>query len=277
MKYKIIKGTFHVVGYHSGGDSIRFKAIDDKNWEFFTWRSAATKKKQLRFEAIDTLETHYKGSHQPHSAGIAALVDLLQLIGIRDVVFTLSFSRVYSAQDGVEGFIASRALDLYDRPVSLVFGHDVQLNDGDEVSLADLPLEQCVNVKLAQMGLAYPTFYSTMEDDLLDLFTDIIAASRKNRVGLWQLDQTREFTLWDASTIIEDTVIFPKLFRRLISFFDSRSDFAHLVSYLSSQEDSVLVRSASQKAELADLLVIEDTHVRSLYDLEDLIFEPKGR
>jgi hypothetical protein len=32
MSFRVIKGTFHVVGYSPDGDSIRFKAVNEANW-----------------------------------------------------------------------------------------------------------------------------------------------------------------------------------------------------------------------------------------------------
>ena len=33
MSFTLIKGTFHVVGYSPDGDSIRFKADNEKQWD----------------------------------------------------------------------------------------------------------------------------------------------------------------------------------------------------------------------------------------------------
>jgi len=75
-QYKIVAGTFHVKGFQPDGDSIRFQATNPGNWDFFQWQTEAdklSKKKQLRVESIDALETHYQGYHQPRSFAIAAL------------------------------------------------------------------------------------------------------------------------------------------------------------------------------------------------------------
>jgi hypothetical protein len=279
VKYKIIKGKFHVVGASPDGDSIRFQAINDENWNFFTWKKQAnkrSKRKQLRFEAIDALETHYEESHQPRSFGIAALEVLLGLLGIDEVVYNLSLTQIFSARDGTDGCIASQSLDMYDRPISLVFAGDVQLVDGAEASLSELPLDKCVNVKVAKMGLVYPTFYSTMEDDLLDLFTNIATTCRQNLVGLWALDKTSDFTVWNTTTIIDDVVILPKLFRRLTTFFQASSDFSQLKDYLGTHGDRVLIRSTGKKAKLVDLLEINGRNIKFPHKPEDLIFDPKG-
>jgi len=279
MNYKIIQGKFFVTGYSPDGDSIRFQAANEANWDFFKWKSQQkkkTKKKQLRFEAIDALETHYQGAYQPRSFGIAALEVLLKLLGIEQVVYNLSLTSIYSAADGTDGFIASQSLDIYDRPVSLVFTGDAQLQDGAELPLADLPLDLCTNAQTARMGLVYPTFYSTMEDGMLSYFDGITKAARQNMVGLWALDKTPDFTLWNITTISDDIVILPKLFRRLTTFFQACSDFNQLPGYLQKQSDAVLVRSSGVKTKLAALLEINDRNIKFPYPPEDLIFDPKG-
>jgi hypothetical protein len=68
MKYLLIKGSMHVVGYSPDGDSMMFKAdnpalwngLDNENKEIFTEK--LTKENgavQLRLEGIDALETHF--------------------------------------------------------------------------------------------------------------------------------------------------------------------------------------------------------------------------
>jgi len=279
MNYKIIQGTFHVAGFSPDGDSIRFQAKNDTHWDAFAWKKQAnknSKKKQLRFEAIDALETHYEESHQPRSFGIAALDVLLKMLGIDKVILNLSLTRIYSAADGTDGFIACQALDVYDRPVSLVFAKNASLRDGDEVTLDDLPMDACVNMKMAKMGLVYPTFYSTMEEGLLDVFTKLTKTCRDKQVGLWALDKTGYFTIWNTTTIADDIVILPKIFRRLTTFFQDSSDFSQLTDYLGKKKDKVKIRSTGQTTYLSKLLEIDGRNIRFAYKPEDLIFDPKG-
>src|SRR4051812_14468705 len=66
MPFSLIKGTFHVAGYSPDGDSIRFQADDKSLWAKLSGPPAklnAREHTQLRFEAIDTLETHYANFH----------------------------------------------------------------------------------------------------------------------------------------------------------------------------------------------------------------------
>ena len=68
MTFVLIKGTFHVLGYHLDGDSIRFQADDSDNWKKLSGPAVALNAlghASLRMEAVDALETHYQGFHQP--------------------------------------------------------------------------------------------------------------------------------------------------------------------------------------------------------------------
>jgi hypothetical protein len=276
--FKVIKGRFFVAGYAPDADSIRFRATRPEHWEAFNWKSQKNKLsrlKQLRFEGIDALETHYEESHQPRAVGFAALEVLLRLLGIQELVYNLSLTRIHSAKDRTTGFIASQSLDVFDRPISLVFPQEAALPDGAELTLAQLPLDKCVNVRMTKMGLVYPTFYNGMDSGLLNFFTNLTILSRKELVGLWALDRTNDFTLWNADTISQDVVILPKLFRRLTTFLQDCSDFSQLPAYLQLKGDRVTLRSSGQTMSLGDLLQIDGRRIRCPVPLEELIFDPK--
>src|SRR5262249_12874659 len=86
------KGTFHVVGYSPDGDSVRFQADDRGNWELLDGPPVQLNARghaQLRVEAIDTLETHYQGHHQPLQLANDALHCLLDELGIKEVKSSL--------------------------------------------------------------------------------------------------------------------------------------------------------------------------------------------
>jgi hypothetical protein len=132
-QFKIIKGKFHVKGYQPDGDSIRFEADNPANWDAFQWDSVNKKKaakKQLRIEAIDALETHYEGYHQPRPFALAALERLLKLLNIDSIKYSLNVTTIVDANDKQPGFIATDGLDRYDRPISILFPASANLTDG---------------------------------------------------------------------------------------------------------------------------------------------------
>ncbi len=74
MDYYLIKGKFYAVGYSPDGDSLMFKADNDKHWdkiktehrkEFEERLSEKDGAVQLRLQGVDALETHYSPSPLP--------------------------------------------------------------------------------------------------------------------------------------------------------------------------------------------------------------------
>jgi len=274
----VIAGTFHIKGFQPDGDSIRFQATNPSNWDFFKWATAAdkaAKKKQLRVEAIDALETHYEGYYQPRAFALAALESLLDLLQIHTVTYSLSMTKVVDASDGKAGFIASATVDPFGRPVSYVFPKDANLTDGAVMDSSELPVENSINFQLAREGLVYPTFYTTTDRVFAEKIRAVVARARATKRGIWSIDRTADFTLWDIRTLQEDNLIMPKLFRRLVFFFANYSDFGKLAEYMKKQRDNLTLWDGTKKKSLADLMTIEGRRLRMKTPVEDILFSPK--
>ena len=276
--YKVIAGTFHVKGFSPDGDSIRFQAKDQSLWDFFTWEDKSKKddkRKQLRVESIDAMETHYEGYHQPRTFALAALESLLELIGIKDVVYSMSMTKIVNADDGKAGFIAAASIDPFGRPVSYLFPKSAKLTDGTELESTSLPIEDSINFQLAREGLVYPTFYKTTDRVFAEKIRAVVARARKTKRGIWSIDRTSDFTLYDIRTLQEDILILPKLFRRLVSFFDGYSDFNQLGDYLAKQKDRLELWDGTKKQSLAELMKINGRRIQLKTPPEDILFNPK--
>lgn len=277
-QYKVVAGTFHVKGFQPDGDSIRFQADKPENWDFFAWETVAdkaAKKKQLRVESIDAMETHYAGYHQPRPFAIAALESLLELLNIKSVVYSLSITQIVDADDGKSGFIASATTDRFGRPISYLFPKSAKLTDGAVMDSADLPIEKSLNFQLAREGLVYPTFYTTTDRILAEKIRAVVARARKTKRGIWSIDRTPDFMLWDIRTIQEDILLMPKLFRRLVGFFDKYSDFGKLEEYMAKQRDNLVLWDGTKKRSLADLMKISGRRLQMKTSVEDILFSPK--
>ena len=277
-QYKIVAGTFHVKGFQPDGDSIRFQANKSENWDFFQWETEAlkaSKKKQLRVESIDALETHYEGYHQPRPFAIAALESLLELLNIKSVTYSLSVTQIVDADDGKAGFIASATTDNFGRPVSYLFPKNAKLNDGDVMDSATLPIEDSINFQLAREGLVYPTFYTTTDRIFAEKIRAVVARARKTKRGIWSIDKTPDFTLLDIRALQEDILLMPKLFRRLVGFFDNYSDFGKLEEYMKKQRDNLVLWDGTKKKSMADLMKITGRQIQMTTPVEDILFSPK--
>lgn len=278
-EYKVIKGLYHVKTFAPDGDSIRFQAENKSNWDFFTWKSASKKKankKQLRIEAIDALETHYEGFRQPQSFAVAAQETLLSMIGITDIEYNISVTKIVDAKDARPGYIVASTLDMYDRPVCYVFGNIGALHDGDVIKGDKIPVERSINYMMARDGLVYPTYYTGIEDSIRNKFTKVIEKARINRRGVWAIDRTHGFTLWNKDTIQSDVIVLPKIFRRFIAFFQKRSSSADFMKYLEDNEDPVQLVSNGSDSNLHDLLYNDGRFYKLTIRPEMIIFKPKG-
>ena len=277
-EYKVIAGTFHVKGYEPDGDSIRFQATNQANWDFFNWPSELdkiSKKKQLRIESIDALETHYDGYHQPRPFALAALESLLEMLEIKSVIYSIGVTQIVEAADGKPGFIASATTDRFGRPVSYVFPKKAPLTDGVVMDSSELPMEESINFQLAREGLVYPTFYTTTDRVFAEKIRAVVSRSRKTKRGIWSIDRTPDFSLWDVRTLQEDILILPKLFRRLVAFIDCYADFDQLEAFMKKQRDNLQLWDGTKKKSLADLMKISGRRMQMKTPVEDILFSPK--
>jgi endonuclease YncB( thermonuclease family) len=283
MPSKLIKGTYHVKNRAPDGDSIAFQANNTANWDFFNWsrgfRKPTPEKNrpiQLRIEGIDSLETHYEGFTQPLAIAKSATDALLRAFGIPVLTYNLNFTKIVTAGDAVEGAIIAADVDGYDRPIAYALLGDHGLADGAELpALTDAMVELTINYKLAADGLVYPTFYTTTNETGLAAISRAAAAAIEDRRGIWAFDRSLGFQFWGPRTILEEAVILPKLFRRLVNFCEESDDMAKLAVWLAGKRDPFTVISTGQRFQkLSDLVFVNGREVGLKFDPLDVMFRP---
>lgn len=282
MSFRMIKGTFHVAGYSPDGDSIRFKADDDGQWDKVSGTVELSSKghAQLRIEAIDTLETHYyrnnKYYHQPRVLADAATDQLLQLLGIKNAVWNADRSKVVSAEDGTKGCIITRMAEQFGRPVSFVFTELEAMEDGQEVYLDRELAAKSVNYQLLSGGFAYPTFYDGMFYDIRELFAAAAAQARTEQIGIWSRDTSNEyFKVNNLADITEEHVILPKLFRRMIDYIVKHGTFdPHaFIASLREKPEQVLILNILHFTHFDNLLAVDDKgRIKLMQHPENVVF-----
>jgi hypothetical protein len=280
MPFTLIKGTFHVVGYQPDGDSIRFRADHLENWALLNGPAVelnAREHAQLRIEAIDTLETHYEGHHQPLELARAALDFLLAELGIKQIAFDAAGIKVIAAEDGTRGYILARKAEKYRRPVSFVFADDTDEEDGAQVFLHADRLEDSANYKLAQAGLAYPTYYTGLFYDLRQKLTSAVEQARQaGGKGIWVGDSTNSgFIVSSLTSVTEDEVILPKLFRRIINYMGAGGSIDGFKEYLAANPDPVMVLGTCHFTNLDTFIEVTGQQVRLTIEPEELVFVEK--
>jgi hypothetical protein len=239
MPFYVIKGTYHLcgqsksgtpTGFQPDGDSMQFKPdkpalLDKLDVVDKPSRLTSIGSTQLRFEGIDALELHFAGRHrQPAPLPDAARDYLTGLLGMNPVASKPDGVTVQApaAHDGTAGFILSRALDEHGRPVSFAFAGAPPESDGAQMTLKASLLKRSLNYKIVASGNAYPLFYDTLFAALRATFTDAVAKARADKRGLWADDKSMSgLKLKDDATLEQTGVIFPKLYRRLTSYFTS--------------------------------------------------------
>jgi endonuclease YncB( thermonuclease family) len=277
MPFYVIKGTFHIKGYSPDGDSIRFKANKEENWRLLSGSAVELNARghaQLRLEAIDTLETHFKNAHQPLALAKQALDHLLAQLGITGVKWNEQGTKVIAANDEIEGYIISRQIEKNRRPVAFVFSGNPAEADGAVVYLDVARAAKSVNFEMLKTGLAYPTYYKGLFPDLRNAMTSIVADARKANKGVWSSDKTNAgFTVNGLESLSNDIVILPKLFRRLAAYLEGGGSVNNFKQYLAKLGEDILIISTVHATHFDTVIEVNGNKVRMTEPPENLIFE----
>src|SRR5262245_25385759 len=144
MPYKLIKGEFHIFnpanprqGPEPDGDTIKFRPDNPPLIEQLHREGAAPAFNSLhminvRFEAIDALETHFDDMHQYLPWALAARDAMLQQMGFGAVTFfaDLPFKVQAVENHPRRGYILANTLDGNGRVVAFVYAGDAPQVDG---------------------------------------------------------------------------------------------------------------------------------------------------
>ncbi len=285
MGFHLIKGTFHVTGYSPDGDSIRFRAENEANWNLLgPGRLTINSKKdvQLRLEGIDTLETHFSALggevHQPRSLANAATDFLLSHLHIKNVVWDNAHRNIVKAKDGTPGYILTQQKDINGRPVSFVFAGTPSEQDGSNVFLDGKRLKDSLNYQTLAMGNAYPTYYVGLFSDLRKTLTEAATKARAKHLGVYKDDKTNAgVVLNNLAVIIDEQPILPKLFRRLTEFIagDDTPNLEGFLVWLAARDTKpVMIISTQHFTHFDNLIEVNGQTIRLLELPENLIFTP---
>jgi len=280
MPYTIIKGAFHVIGSSPDGDSVRFKAKNHSNWIQLSGRRVRKNRKnhvQLRFEGIDAPETHYKNQHQPLGVADASTDFMLEQAGITNVMWGPSHRFVTAADDGTPGFVLSRAIGKNFRPICFLFSGDIDYKDGSDVHLDEDLLKQSINYRMIEQGYAYPEFYPELFHDLRKAMTRAVREARERKLGVWALDATSGVTVDTLRKITDEFMIFPKLFRRLVTHLKSHPTVEGFKKLQERYREPVLDLSRHHFTHFDNLIFQQGSKVGLIVHPEDLVFDPIPR
>jgi endonuclease YncB( thermonuclease family) len=279
MPFTLIRGTYHIRGYQPDGDSIRFEALDNANWEKLSGPPVVLNGRghaQLRLEGIDTLETHYRVFHQPLTLATKALDFLLNRLGITSTEFDVLMTRVTNAnEESAEGFVLSREAEQFGRPIAFVYRGVPVEADGSSIFLTRERLRGSVNYQSVLEGLAYATYYAGLFPDLRAELTDAVRQARSSHVNIWAEDVTNDgFDVPDLEAITERHVIMPKLFRRLVDFLEGGGSVEGFKQSLEARREPIMIISTAHFTHFDTVVEVTGNVVRMTEPPENLVFGP---
>lgn len=276
MPFLVIRGRYHVKGYAPDGDSIRFEPLTPSLLDDLAGPPAKLNARghaQLRLEAIDTLETHFKAFHQPMEFAKKATDHLMAQLGITGVEWNATGTKVVAADDDKPGYILAREVESNRRPVAFAFAGAPPEADGSDLFLTPERLLLSANAEMLRSGLAYPTYYQGLFSDLRLALTELSIAARADGKGLWPHDKTNAgFAVTGMSSITEDHVILPKLFRRLADYLEAGGPVAGFKEFVEAMRDEVLIISTAHTTHFDTLIEVIGNVVRLTEPPENLIF-----
>jgi hypothetical protein len=198
---------------------------------------------------------------------------LLAQVGITGVVWNQQATVVVAANDGTAGYILSRQVERNRRPVAFAFAGAPPEPDGKSIHLDAERLRESVNAEMLRSGLAYPTYYKGLFADLREECTALVSTARNALRGLWHEDKTNiGFEVTGMESITSDSVILPKLFRRLTAYLEGGGPVQGFTGYLEQLAEEVLIISTANSTHFDNLVEVIGNAVRMTQPPENLMF-----
>ncbi|MGW5455419.1 hypothetical protein [Nocardia sp. NPDC003979] len=287
MPFLLISGVFVAKGAAPDGDSVRFRPDDPALWDRVGGphrvKRNASGAAQLRLDGIDSLETHYTPrhgtrTHQPLPPARAAADELLAWLGFTGVVRNDSETVTSTDQAEVPGFILTRGADLHGRCVAFAGRGPAPGSSGAEIFVDVALLRLTLNHHQLATGLAYPTFYRSLFPALRAEFTAVSEAAAAPSLGVWAADATTTgAAITSPSSLSDDIVVLPKLFRRLADYLelgDGDLSLDGFPAFLAQAADRFFIISTGHSTTGLDAItVIDGSTVRLTHPPTDLVFD----
>jgi hypothetical protein len=236
----------------------------------------------VRYECIDTLETHFQTTHQEETLAFAARDRNLALIGYTNVRFFADAPNVVSSVDvdPLPGYVIANGIESNGRLLGLVYVGAPPAGDGERIFVDEALLDQSTNVQLVQAGLAYVEPYDTMPIALIKRMRAIIKDARSAGIGIFAAESV---SVGKAAAIpslddAQDAVMWPKLFRRLASYFlegtTGLSEFDAWVRRDPVRRDDTLRLPDGEKGNMHDTYDVSGDDLSLRCNPEDIIITP---
>jgi endonuclease YncB( thermonuclease family) len=295
MTYTLLRGQFVIrypdlprQGPEPDGDTVKFRPDTPELVERLPRHSGRppainTRGISVRLEAIDALETHFEDTHQELAGANAARDELLRLLGFTNVVFFPDLpNTVQSAdQDSVRGHVLSNGIDANGRLIAFIYPGEHPGPDGATVFVDTALADRSANAALLTAGHVYPAFYGTLPVALRSHLAEVSRAARAAQSGLWPrstADPTGTTTITGLADL-EQRVIWPKLFRRIVPYLASGfTTFDGFDTWLRAdpvhRDDALFLLDRQEKGNLHDVIRAEGRRIQLTAWPETFIIDP---
>src|SRR5262245_14826679 len=297
MPYTLIKGTFHIFyplspssGPEPDGDTIKFQPTNKQLIERLPRANMPAQFNQagitsIRFEGMDALETHFEVEgdryNQKIDLALQARDVLLAKMAFGHIEYFPNSFKVSSVENHpISGYILSNGLDTYGRTIAFVFTGDHPAVDGSSIFVTPQMLDSSLNIFMLQQGQAYAAFYLSLPAELRDHLSETVAAARTAGAGVWAEDtanQTSSAHVPD-STVLQQLVMWPKLFRRLAAYFPSNTGLAGFDTWMRADprnRDDRLILPNRELGNMHDIVsVTAGDNIQLKYLPEDVVIVP---
>ena len=294
-RYTIIKGEYHIFypekpknGPEPDGDTIKFKADDPSLVEglkqFGRQGPAFNRNKMVnvRFEAIDALETHFAQSHQAIEPAYEAREHMLAGVGFENVVFWDDLPDKVKAveEHPLRGYVLANGLDVHGRIIGFVYPDEGEGEDGEPVRLSVPKMKESINLQLLSSGLAYAAIYTSLPNELILAVREEAKQVRASGTGMFADEDlnTTESAMIASVDDLESMIMWPKLFRRLVRFFGAgHTDLAKLDEWLREDvrnRDDRLLLPGGELGNLHDMIAVEGGTLKLVYEPETVVILP---
>jgi endonuclease YncB( thermonuclease family) len=293
-RYTLITGDYYIYyqdlprnGPQPDGDTISFLPDDDQLVQRLPrFNGIAPDRKHLgtysiRFEGVDALETHFENQHQNEKYARAARDRMLELVGFTKVEYWKDKpNNVRLAEPHpVPGYVLANGIESNGRVLGLVYTGKPRGkgDDGDPVFVDADVLDKSVNAALLREGLTYAELYSTMPLKLIERMRALIGKARDGGKGMWPHENltTSASVHPHNMTDLAKLVMFPKLYRRLVTYFKAgNADLAGFDSWIrvDPKRDDAALLPTGEMGNLHDLYKIGGDEIMLNYNPEELMF-----
>jgi endonuclease YncB( thermonuclease family) len=294
-RYTLIKGKYWIhnpakprQGPQPDGDTVRFEpdALDlVRSLPRISGRPpniTSGGQINVRYEGIDTLETHFSNTHQNLSFANAAREYNLAQLGFSNVQFFADLPNVVQSVDKnpLPGYVLANGIEANGRMLGLVFSGASTRRDGEKVLVTNAILDQSVNAKLVVAGLAYVEPYDTMPMSLVRHLRTRIHAARNANKGLWPSESvsTGSAALIQSLADVQALIMWPKLFRRLATYFaEGHTGLGQFDAWIRDDlvgRDDTLRLPDGEKGNMHDTYLIDNDTLQLQFRPEDLLILP---